>query len=1007
MLARLIFVLLLLYIAAPVMGQSAMMRPSPSLPSYSADASLHGVFFLDPDLGWACGDRGTILVTVDGGGNWDVVSTGYEGTLRCIHFFTPEKGIALGGRSTSLPNQSEALVLETIDGGRNWKRVDCDLPAFHAAGFMDGENAWAVGDCSARYPSGLYRSSDGGVTWTAAPGVTPGPWLCGAFISAHENILAGYESIAARTTAKGFAPIDLAILNPSAFRTATTLEHGQVIFGGDRGMLYRVRRGKAPQKLAPNGKAATQIDFYASASIGEQIWLAGSPGTAVYHSADAGENWKTYSTGQVTPIRAMQFLDADRGFAVGDLGLILTTRNGGETWRVLRKAGHHAAYLGVFSESRLVPWELIARLSGQEGHHGQVVCLGSRTPTSGAATAAEESMLHRAVTRLGGSGGSVLPDYPLAEMGQAESLATLEAKWRNKVTGASARERLEADLVQQILMWRPEVIFTEMPPSSDGDAASQMLSQAVLSAVAAAARGGSVPASDMLLAPWQVKRVYSVQPGRRGFKTVESGQLATRLGRSLQEAAWPARRQCSANESLAPEYFGLQLLLDHTDNDPARSDVFSGIRIEAGGPRRRVLAEPSGAGVESTARRAARHHEVFKLLREANEVLKPEEIESQRIVKALEGLDADFSAQALFEFGQIAAKRGNRGEAITTWSVLRRELPEHSLTGEVEQRVFSLNHSAEQLWKDKETPTPAYADGKPTETPPNETLSQPDVNARPPREATTVSGNAPNSSSQEVLSLLRSLTRAEAASQFAAAALQRNSADPTLALDFYRSFAKENPDNDLAACANAELWLLSRRGSAPKLTHAWILADKRPYLDGKLDDPIWNENKMRLTSNRRALAGRHVGSECWIARDAEFLYFAARCPTRSTAKQRPSPRRDDDNNRDDRVELLLDIDRDWGTFFRLAVCEDGSTLDSCGGDKSWNPKWFVAVSREEGAWTAECAIPLAALAPYPPEKGDAWGLGIQRRAPDKPLESWTHPAKATIHAPGFGLLLTE
>lgn len=990
-------------------AQPSLMRSSPPLPSWSGDASLHGVFFLDEQHGWACGDRGTVLVTIDGGAKWDVVSTGFEGSLRFIHFRNPQEGIAIGGASFGAPRQSRILLIETTDGGRTWRRVSSHLPAIHAVGWIDEQTLWAAGDRNDLYPSGSFRSQDGGATWTATPGATPGPWRCGAFYSPYEGVLAGEESLAAVVHAKGLTPLELGLPRPRALRTAALLEHGQILAAGDGGLLMRFRRGKAPQRLtSPGSQSDAGIDFAASAALGTHIWLAGSPGSVIFHSSDAGETWEAASTSVATPIRALHFLNAERGFAVGDLGTILSTRDGGRTWRVLRRGGQHAAYLAIFAEGEDVPWELIARMSGQEGHFGQIITIAHHSPTAGPEYVDSDAMLHRAATRLGATGGEILPGYWLSE-GDADSPEKLERAWRGET--ATARERLEADFVRQIRMWRPEVIFTDLPPSSGTDVIRQMTSQALLSAVATAARNSS-GGGDSQLPPWQVKRVYAVQAGRRGFKTVESGQLATRLGRSLQEAAWPARRECEARTTLAPELFGLQLLIDHTEMDPARSDLFSGIRIEAGGPRRRVLTDPSGAGIESTANRAKRHHDVVKLLREAETILTPQEIETQRVYKALGGLEADFSAQALFEIGAIAAARGARSEAMTAWRDLAKSIPDHPLSRQAKSRLFELANSAELLWKEKETPTPRFLAERGVAKERPSTLSQPDAMAslEGNSETAQVSGSAVDAASLEITELLAPHSRAEAANQFLAAALLRQSTDPMQAYEFYSRFAKNQPNEWLATCAEAELWLLRKQGKAPKQTHTLRFTEQRPYLDGKLDEPLWGSEPLLLTTER---SQQSEGAECWIAYDREFLYFAARCPlnrvpnVKQSSHSKEGPARDRPEIEEDCIELLLDIDRDWHSFFRLAVAPDGSILDACAGDLTWDPKWYAAVGSEEGAWTVECAIPLSALTPYPPEKGDAWAMGVQRRATGKELQSWTHPASRTIQPAGFGLLLCE
>ena len=45
-------------------------QPEPSPPEMLPDAELTAVTFVDPDRGWAVGDRGVIWQTSDGGRNW-------------------------------------------------------------------------------------------------------------------------------------------------------------------------------------------------------------------------------------------------------------------------------------------------------------------------------------------------------------------------------------------------------------------------------------------------------------------------------------------------------------------------------------------------------------------------------------------------------------------------------------------------------------------------------------------------------------------------------------------------------------------------------------------------------------------------------------------------------------------------------------------------------------------------------------------------------------------------
>src|SRR5690606_31338102 len=115
-------------------------------------------------------------------------------------------------------------------------------------------------------------------------------------------------------------------------------------------------------------KVSRHFDFHALAVRGEKIWVAGSPGTRIFHSPDGGRNLNTQLTQNHVPLHALHFINEHTGWAVGSLGTILVTDNAGQTWQKQRGGGTRAAVLGMFSEPQKAPLELAAQLAGSEGY---------------------------------------------------------------------------------------------------------------------------------------------------------------------------------------------------------------------------------------------------------------------------------------------------------------------------------------------------------------------------------------------------------------------------------------------------------------------------------------------------------------------------------------------------------------------------------------------------------------------------------------------------------------
>ena len=98
---RIAGVFLCLTLTSPTWGQQV--QGPERLPHYSdadsfrEDATLRSVAFITPETGLACGDRGTILRTVDGGSSWQLVKSGVDCPLSTVVWIDTNNAVVAGG----------------------------------------------------------------------------------------------------------------------------------------------------------------------------------------------------------------------------------------------------------------------------------------------------------------------------------------------------------------------------------------------------------------------------------------------------------------------------------------------------------------------------------------------------------------------------------------------------------------------------------------------------------------------------------------------------------------------------------------------------------------------------------------------------------------------------------------------------------------------------------------------------------------------------------------------
>lgn len=252
-----------------------------------------------PITGWVTGSVGRIAHTIDGGATpWNSQTSAVNTELTRADAVSSSTAWAVGDLGR---------IVNTTNGGATWVQQTNVVPALQAndvlrgVDFIDANSGWTVGRrIGASIVGVIARTTNGGTSWTSQtigtdeslvdvdfqPGSTTG-WTVGGQI-------AGTGSIIRKTTdgTNWSAPVVL----PGPIAT---------------GIL--------------NG-----VDF-ANLQTG---WAVGSGGR-ILKSTDGGATWAAQVSGTTSDLSAVNFLDAQRGWATAVFGgQILRTTNGGASWAI-------------------------------------------------------------------------------------------------------------------------------------------------------------------------------------------------------------------------------------------------------------------------------------------------------------------------------------------------------------------------------------------------------------------------------------------------------------------------------------------------------------------------------------------------------------------------------------------------------------------------------------------------------------------------------------------------
>ena len=1017
--------------AAPALAQ-----PQPAF----NDAAIHAVQFIDASEGWVAGDDGVVWHSIDGGKTWERQKTGTRASLRSVHFQTPYTGWAVGRQELPSGAGSVGVMLKTTDGGIEWQEVGVNvLPGLHVVRFFDEQNGFVCGDGSDAFPSGMFSTTDGGKTWRPVSGPRQPGWRAADFATV--GVVAGAWGKLGRVSEGSYEDAEL---DPIGGRTIHALKLGEVSFAvGDGGMVLAStdRKKWGFVNLGLSRDVLASCDFRCVSARGSHVWVAGRPGSFVLHSSDAGKTWEIQKTHLACPINGMTFLDEKTGWLVGELGTIVGTTDGGKTWTVQRTGGQRAAVLCLHAHGKNTPLDTVAMLGHGEGYYCAAVGVMTADPaTADPKQASDAERLRRAVRLAGGVGGETIWSFPLGARNAGLPPRELMASWGRQHDG-KANEHLLRQAVLAIRMWQPEVVITDVAANS-ADSAEVLVLHAAKEAFKQAADPNAFPEqiTELGLKPWEAKKLYALSPQDPAAPVkLDLTEFAPALASPPRDFVEPGVRILE-NESANSGRRCFNLIAHRLEGAEKHTRLMEGIVLARGGEARRkeTHSETDIEALEVLKKAAQTRRHLEGLAVAPGEGIAGFEKVIAMLGVEVKRMPADIAARTVYAVGMQLVEAGKWAEAREVFGLLVEHHPGHPLAIDAYRWLLRYHASSETRRRveiqqkltfgfvtldsvpgaDKQT-IPAGGTNKPVLVP-NATE---DV-YRLYDESMIVKWHQACLDFEPRLAAFGPVYSRDPAAWLSLLAARRLVGRHNDAEVFIRDYFKNTPGAAAAIagadpwrdCLAAELWLTDRGTiqHQPKPIGQCRFTETRPLLDGKLDEECWQKVKPltlkvvaddETSGEAKAFAGEYR-TEARFAYDGQFIYIAVSCTHPESEKVAPESKRARDADLDgrDRVEILLDMDRDYQTYYRFQIDHRGRLAEDCWGDRSWNPKYFVAFNPTDTGWTAEYAISIFELTGDRPSTGRTWAANVSRVVPGKGMQAWSTPAGTEPRPEGMGLL---
>lgn len=278
---------------------------------------------VNSNVGYAVGDWGTLLKSVDGGIHWSSLNSPGNYRFMSVWFSDPLHGWVTGANLYWLGTGS--AIFHTNDGGLTWQcqynNISKDL--IYDITFTDPLHGYAAGD---RF---IAVTHDGGQNWLTQN--IDHSLIAIDFANDSTGWASGPFGVIYKTTDYG----ETWVKQPS---TSTALINSICFLNDSVGMMV----GNGGRVLQTNNAGNTWTWFSIPGGLSLQdvvllndttaIVVGGYYSTVCLKTTDNGATWISVDVPTSAPLNGICFIDQTTGWCVGDDGKILVTGDGGESW---------------------------------------------------------------------------------------------------------------------------------------------------------------------------------------------------------------------------------------------------------------------------------------------------------------------------------------------------------------------------------------------------------------------------------------------------------------------------------------------------------------------------------------------------------------------------------------------------------------------------------------------------------------------------------------------------